>query len=152
MPWTTLRTFTTPNFRVDLAYDYDDSTNPLEYMEPNDAAEVLAKLESGEWGNYVFRVTVTTDSGLELAEESLWGAIYADPAEFMDHREAGRQSRAGRNCGSYFSDMIGNACHEARRTVAGMRRLQLRDPDSGSHASAATTDANNDSASSAFLA
>lgn len=123
-----LRRFTTANFTVVLSWAWDDETNPIADMDPDDAAETLTKLESGEWGNYVFHVTVTGPEGIELARESLWGSIYADPAEFINHRTVGRAKRAGTPCGSYFSDMIGNACLEARRTVHAFRALDLRNP------------------------
>ena len=55
------------------------------------------------------------------------GSIYADPADFIDHRACGRQNRAyaaqgvpGR-CGSCFTDMIGEAISQARRAYQAQR-------------------------------
>ena len=114
--WTDLRTFTTANFRVVLSCTEDDDLD-LSWDETGEARE---KLDSGEWTNFLFRVAVHGPTG-ELAAEYLGGSIYADPLDFMDHRACGRTNRqqcadnlSGR-CGSYFSDMVGRACDEARK-------------------------------------
>jgi hypothetical protein len=115
----TIWTRSTPNFTVSLAYDWDDDMD----LSWDDTGEAREKIESGEWGHYLFRVDVTENAtGAVLGVDYLGGSIYADPAEFVDHRQCGRQNReyaargeAGR-CGSYFTDMVGEAISEARKT------------------------------------
>jgi hypothetical protein len=84
--------------------------------------ETLAKLDSGEWQNLTFKVAVyDRNTGAELAADYLGNSIYADPADFLDHREAAKQTRELRASGSpavvgsYFSDMVRTAIAEARK-------------------------------------
>jgi hypothetical protein len=120
----TIWTRSTRNFTVALSYEWDNDMD----LSWDDTGEAREKIESGEWGHYVFAVTVTDrTTGAEIGADYLGGSIYADPAEFMDHRQCGRQNReyaargeAGR-CGSYFTDMIGEAISEARRTYQTQR-------------------------------
>lgn len=107
----------TANFRVALAYTYDDAPD----LSWDETGETRDRIQNGEWGVYVFRVAVYDASGHEIAADYLGSSIHADPAEFIDHRACGRQNREwaaegkpGR-CGSYFRDMIATACQEARR-------------------------------------
>lgn len=126
----TIWTRRTPNFRVTLSWEYENDPD----LSWDESGEVTEKLNSGEYVNCCFRVAVHDDTGSELAAEYLGNSIYANPAEFVDHRECGRENRrlaatgaAGR-CGSYFRDMLANACHEARREV-NRQRPRLRNVD-----------------------
>lgn len=118
----TLRTFRTKNFRVVLSWDYE-----TDFDHSWADAETLEKLADGEWTSYQFKVAVYDASGAEIGVDYLGDSIYADPAEFMDHRRCGRMNRelaakggAGR-CGSYFADMVARAIEEARRNYQSPR-------------------------------
>ena len=118
----------TPNFTVTLSYEWDDVMD----LSWDDTGEVREKIESGEWGHYIFAVTVTENAtGEEIGADYLGGSIYADPREFIDHRACGRQNReyAARGepgrCGSYFTGMVAEAINQARKTYA-MPRAALR--------------------------
>lgn len=113
----TLWGFNTRNFRVTLECEPERDPD-LSWAD----ADTLSKLESGKWGNYSFRVAVYDAHGVVIGETWLGNSIYADPAEFRDHRACGRANRQyaaegkpGR-CGSYFVDMVHEAIGEARRT------------------------------------
>ena len=96
-----------PDHDVDLSWD--------------ESGETAEKLESGEWEAFGTIVTVERN-GHVIGEDSLWGSIYADPAEFFTaHRDP---DPANRNCslngtaiGHYFPDMVRSAIADARRTL-----------------------------------
>lgn len=118
MNYSALREWRTKNFRVVL--DYADDPEPDSSFD--ETGETAEKLASGEWGCFVFRVTVYDSDGRELGQDHLGQSIHADPAEFIDHRACGRQNReyaaqgqSGR-CGSYLTDMIAEAISEARKS------------------------------------
>jgi hypothetical protein len=120
----TLWTRSTTNFTVTLAYEWDDDMD----LSWDDTGEAREKIESGEWGHYMFAVTVSENAtGAELGMDCLGGSIYADPREFIDHRACGRQNReytsrgeTGR-CGSYFTGMVAEAIDQARKAYASPR-------------------------------
>lgn len=122
--WTTL----TPNFEVALDCTPDDDLD----LSWDETGEVLEQIESGEWGHYTFRAQVLERAtGAELGVAYLGGCIYADPAEFVDHRACGRSNReleakgeTGR-CGSYFTGMVAEAIAEARKAYS-VPRAYLR--------------------------
>lgn len=101
----------------------------------DDDGETRAKLESGEYQSFGTTVTVSTRSGHELASNSLWGSIYADPREFFTaHRDADPMNR---NCsimratkGSstcichYFPGMVTDVVQEARKVLATMPKIK----------------------------
>ena len=113
----TLWTRETRNFSVTLSCEIDSECD----LSWDETGETQAKLQSGEWTCYVFSVTVHGPDGEDLGSDHLGGAIYADPREFIDHRECGRYNRElaakgdKARCGSYFSDMVAGACREARK-------------------------------------
>ena len=112
-----IRTFETANFRVtvDAFEDYDVD------LSFDDTGEVRRKLETGEYVCFTVHAEVIhKPTGTSLGEDYLGGCIYADIAEFQDHRGAN-----GR-WGSYFKDMIGEAIAEARKQVATLGNIKLR--------------------------
>jgi hypothetical protein len=102
---------------LDLSWDEDGST--------------LAALERGDVCSFGVRATVCLD-GSEVGEDSLWGCIYANFAEFIDHKECARETRRIRAegskavCGSYFADLIAGAIAEARKNVRRMQSVRVR--------------------------
>ncbi|HUF73753.1 MAG TPA: hypothetical protein VMR74_12730 [Gammaproteobacteria bacterium] len=121
----TIRKFRTEQFRVivDAIEDYDMD------LSWDEDGSVLRKLESGEYVAFCARARVIHDELGEIASDYLGGCIYADIAEFQDHRECAAQTRKlraeeGRDdivCGSYFSDMVSAVCEEARAEVTRLR-------------------------------
>ena len=115
--FTTIWSRRTANFTVSLAWEWEAEPD----LSWDETGEVAEKLNTGEWGNYTFQVRVADSAGHTLAEDYLGNSIYADPAEFIDHRQCGRENRRlaaeGREgrCGSYFKDMVRSAVSEARR-------------------------------------
>lgn len=111
----TLWTFKSGAFRVALECDYE-----TDYDHSWADQETLDNLASGEWTSYQFKVAVYY-KGEEIGADYLGDSIHADPREFMDHRECGRQNRelaakgATGRCGSYFTDMVHGAIAEARK-------------------------------------
>jgi hypothetical protein len=113
----TVRVTAHEDYDLDLSWDEDGST--------------LKALERGDVCSFGVRATVYLD-GCEVGEDSLWGCIYASPAEFMDHKECARETRRlradGSNaiCGSYFADLIAGAIAEARKNVRRMQSVRVR--------------------------
>ena len=116
MTFNTIWKFETKRFRVTLAWDWEDSPD----LSWDETGEVLAKLESGEWGNYCFRLMVECD-GHEVACEYLGNSIHADPSEFRDHIGLAAKERADSTkynspirYGSYFKDMMHETIRRSR--------------------------------------
>lgn len=79
MKYETIRTIQTPRFAVSLSATFE----PCPDLDFDDSGETLEKVNSGEWGVYLFRVAVThKETGLQLGTDYLGNSIYADPAEF----------------------------------------------------------------------
>ena len=136
--------FETENFALVARAEHDPDCD-LSWCEPDD----LAKIDNGEWLAFVAVVEVLdTETGETLAGDCLGGCVYTSLDAFRDHhgttagyskdqyRDAVRAKRWGRAamlrrhaismaggvvCGSYFSDMVRNACHGARAEVARRR-------------------------------
>lgn len=122
--------FETANFVV-RAVIVDDIDVDISYDETSESSD---KLDSGEWQAFGSIVTVE-HNGLVLGESSLWGSIYAKPAEFFDaHRSPNPMER---NCSimraaegervmicHYFPGMVSEAIAEARKTLATMPKLR----------------------------
>jgi hypothetical protein len=100
----------TRNFRVTLSWEYESDPD----LSWDETGETQAKINSGEWACYVFKVAVYDAQG-EVACDYLGGSIYADPADFAKER------------GGYFSDMVAEAIAEARK-VYHQPRAFLRAP------------------------
>lgn len=104
--WTNLRTFKTKHFVVTLDHTHDDDTD-LSWADQ----ETLDKIDSGEWGCYLFRVCVL-HRGEEVGRDYLGGSVYADPVDFAtEHREGA----------AYFPDMVQQAIAEARDNLTRAR-------------------------------
>lgn len=112
--WNTIWSFKTKRFTVTLDWEWEEDPD----LSWDETGEVIAKLQSGEWGNYTFRLRVLLD-GREIACDYLENSIYADPMEFYrEHIGLGAKRRAdGKNYGDYFSDMVRQAIGEARSTL-----------------------------------
>ena len=123
----TIRRFETRNFSIviDAVEDYDID------LSWDETGEVREKLENGEFQSFTVRA-IAYLYGAEIASDYLGGCIYADIAEFQDHRQCGAQNRKlraeGSNavCGSYFSDMVRSVCEQARDTVRKMQSIRVR--------------------------
>lgn len=99
MTWDKLWERKTKAFRVVL----DCTQEPEPDLSWDEDGETQAKINAGEWGCYLFRVTVYDASGADIGSDHLGNSVYADPQDFAKER------------GGYFSDMIGEACREARK-------------------------------------
>ena len=119
--WNNIRTWETTNFRVTLDWQREEYPD----LSWDDSGEVIANLQSGEWGNYTFRVLVTCD-GREIGSDYLGNSIYADPEQFyLEHIGIAAKSRAdGQNYGCYFTDMLTGAINEARKTLRKSPRVR----------------------------
>lgn len=118
-----LWTFKTKNFVV-KCYTQPDTLD-TSYMEPELAEECRQKIKSREWK--CFQTTVEVKhrlTGEVLAESFLGGSIYADPKDFYrEHIGIRAQSRRdGMNYGCYFTDMVREACRDARTAMIEKRQ------------------------------
>lgn len=113
--WANIKTWKTRRFTVTLDWHWEEYPD----LSWDETGETIAKLESGEWGNYCFRVRVLLD-GREIAADYLGNSIYADPDEFYrEHIGIAAKARAdGLNYGCYFTDMIAGAVADARKALA----------------------------------
>lgn len=113
MRWTTLRTIFTLNTAVRIEWTYDDDYElDVQDEDGNDCEETRAKLESGEWSAYGFRVVVSVGNVI-AGQDSLWGSIYSSPEEALKQRLSG-----------YLLDMVHAACREARETLSDLPKLR----------------------------
>lgn len=122
-----IREFKTRNFRVVVDAIEEDSLD----LSFDDDGSVREGLETGKFIAFVARARVFC-RGAEVGTDYLGGCVYESLDAFMDHKECGKQNReyeakgdAGR-CGSYFHDMINEACKEARETVKGFQGIRVR--------------------------
>ena len=103
--------FRTKNFLVE--YKTEDERFDGSYMEADLVRECREKIKSGEWKCFTAMVVVThRPTKTELDAQYLGQCIYADRAEFIDHR-----GMNGKGYGSYFSQMVREACSEARKSL-----------------------------------
>lgn len=123
-----IRVFHTEHFTVcvDALIEHDPDFS----FEGGD--EAREKVESGEWTIFCARVQVLHDQLGKIGEDYLGNCIYADIAEFEDHRECAAYTRKLRAegseavCGSYFAGMIAEAIKEARRTLQNAKEIYTR--------------------------
>ena len=121
----TIREFKTAHFRVIIDAIEEDSPD----LSFDETGEVLEKVDSGEYTVFCARARVIHDTLGELASDYLGNCIHSDISEFEDHRQCAAETRKlraeGSNaiCGSYFADMIGEVCREARKRI---RELQAK--------------------------
>ena len=107
--------FKTKNFVVELK----SADEPFDgsYMERDFVDECRQKINSGEWKCFTAMVSVThRPTKRELDTQYLGQCIYADRKGFIDHRGM----NAG-GYGSYFSQMVREACSEARKVLKAAR-------------------------------
>jgi hypothetical protein len=115
--WETMWTFKTARFEVrwevqpEYGYRYDGD-------DPE--GEVQAKLDAGDYVAFVSKVAVYLD-GEEVTADYLGGSVYEHDkvATFRDH--------IGMNAGgygSYFSDMVREACRDARKVLGNRPKLR----------------------------
>ncbi len=123
----TLRTFKTKNFTV-IADAVEEDNMDFSW---DDDGSVAAKVNAGEYIVFCARVRVFC-KGEEIASDYLGQCIHETLESFMDHRACGRQNRqwetegnTGR-CGSSFADMIHEACREARKHLANVQKIHIR--------------------------
>lgn len=123
----TMRKFRTANFTVIVDALPEDDLD-LSWDEDGSVAEGI---DSGKYVAFVARARVIMD-GEEIGSDYLGGCIYESLESFMDHRECGRENRerarkgeTGR-CGSQFSGMISEAINEARKHLAKIQRVKVR--------------------------
>lgn len=115
--WNNLKTWRTKRFTVSLDWAWEDYPD----LSWDDTGEVTAKLNSGEWGNYTFRVRVLCD-GREISADYLGNSIYASPEDF--YREHIGIRAQGPGVGCYFTDMIATAIGEARKALCDPPRVR----------------------------
>jgi hypothetical protein len=122
-----MREFRTKNFSV-ICQAFPEEDLDISW---DDSGEVAKGLDDGELIAFVAHVAVYYH-GDKVGEAYLGNCVYKSLEDFMDHRECGQQNREyeargerGR-CGSYFHDMIREACQEARKTIAQYREVRVR--------------------------
>lgn len=105
----------TPCDDLDLSWDDDGS--------------VREGLESGLYQAFDTDVLIIHKAtGAELGCDSLGQSIYERPLDFIsEHLGLAAKSRAdGCNYGSYFPDMVQEACAQARKTLRSMQSIKVR--------------------------
>jgi hypothetical protein len=114
----TVRVTAEPEYDLDLSWDDDGS--------------ILEGLQSGRFIAFCAKAEVIHDELGEIATDYLGGCIYESFADFMDHKECGKQNKEwsaegkqGR-CGSYFADMIKEVCSEARKYINSLNPPKMR--------------------------
>jgi hypothetical protein len=112
--------FRTRNFVVEWRIERDEpSVNGLDYETKRD---VLAGIRSGRLKCFTAVVTVHERStNAELAAEQICNCIYEDPREFRDHLGMNKRGH-----GSYFSQMVREACRAARPGLEEWKRGRAR--------------------------
>jgi hypothetical protein len=123
MRFETVWEFKTRNFRVRLECAPEDDLD----LSWDDDGSVRENLASGFWSAFIFKVAVYDSTGAEIGADFLVQSIHENASDFIDHRECGRYNRelaargeVGR-CGSYFSDMVARAIHDARKVYSAPR-------------------------------
>jgi hypothetical protein len=126
----TIRRFQTPHFLVIVDALPEDTP-----VDVDDDGETAAKVDSGEYVHFIARARVIhRDTGAELASDYLGGCIYAQLADFQDHRQCAAYTRKLRAegsdavCGSYFADMVHEVITEAREALTAIQGVRVRAP------------------------
>lgn len=131
----TMREFKTKQFRV-ICDAIEETDLDLSW---DDTGKVREDLEAGELIAFVARVRVFFQ-GTEIGTDYLGNCIYKSLEDFQDHRECGKQNakyarqeqRKGLakgslgRCGSYFHQMINEACAKARATLRRQQSVYVR--------------------------
>lgn len=127
--WTLVRSFRTAQFLVIVDATWDEAAD-LSWDEDGAACRAV---DAGDLVPYLFRVRVVHDTLGELDAQYLGGSLHADPADFEDHRRCAAENRRLRAsgsdavCGSYFADLVREACRAARAKVRALRVPYLRE-------------------------
>lgn len=111
--------FKTRRFTVQWLIEED--TLDTAGMDRAQAQECRDNVRSGDWECFQSEIRVVhRTTRTELGAAYLGGSIYANPAEFRDHigiKQTGY--------GSYFSQMVREACAEARKNFPGLQKKAL---------------------------
>lgn len=113
--------FKTKNFAINWQILPDNDLD-LSWDHTGEVKEKLARGEYEAFQSHVYVVFIPT--GATVGEAWLSGSIYARPKEFRDH--IGMNAKGH---GSYFSDMVREACAEARKNFKQMQSLKIRYPE-----------------------
>lgn len=108
--WNNIRTIRTKRFSVTLDWGWEDDPD----LSWDEDGSVQAKLNSGEWGNYTFRVECSLD-GNTIASDYLGNSIYADPNDFSTEHRKGN---------AYYPDMVSEVIREARKMLGSVPKLR----------------------------
>tara|TARA_R110000868_G_scaffold186069_3_gene428263 strand:- start:562 stop:912 length:351 start_codon:yes stop_codon:yes gene_type:complete len=113
----TIYKFDTKRFSIYVSCSFDQDYD----ASFDETGEAEQKIQSGEWGAYVFHAEVIhRETGAVLGESFLGNSIHENPSDFRDH--IGAKGRWG----SYFRDMISDACHQARSSIRAMHGVIVR--------------------------
>lgn len=123
----TIREFKTRNFTVRVTAQEEDDLD----LSFDDDGSVREAIDRGELTAFCAKAAVYY-RGNELATDYLGGCVYKSIADFMDHKECGKQNKlyaakgeTGR-CGSYFTDMVKTVCREAREELRMLQDVKVR--------------------------
>jgi len=121
----TVWTFKTAQFRITL------ELSPS-YESYDGDGEIQRKLNDGEYVQFDSIVRVFhRDTGAEIGFDSLGASVYDEPSKFWsEHRGLGTYAcrKEGEPlCGSYFPQMVREACREARKAIAKLGALKVRE-------------------------
>ena len=126
----TIREFKTRNFTVRVTAQEEDALD----LSVDDDGSVREAIDRGELIAFCAKAAVYY-RGNELATDYLGGCVYKSIADFMDHKECGKQNKlyaakgeTGR-CGSYFTDMVKTVCREAREELRMLQNIKVRRTD-----------------------
>lgn len=115
--WDSIWQSRTANFRIEWCIAPEDDPD-YSWDETGETAENVA---SGLWTCFTSRVTVVYLPTMQtLGTSYLGNSIYEKPSEFRDH--IGAQGKHG----SYFVDMVREACAESRRMLSKLQGIHIR--------------------------
>jgi hypothetical protein len=123
MNWTTMWEFHTRNLNVKWQVTPCDIDPADSFCDEDD----IANVRNGTWEWFDSRMVVTFRDGTMLGDDYLGGSAYVNVSDFRDHLGIRAKSREDEhNYGSYFSDMVREACRDARKRLAAMDAIKLR--------------------------
>lgn len=116
-------TFKTKNFKVEWIIDPDELDT--RHFDSDLAKACKQKVRSGEWKCFMSEIRVSTRyKNIHLASEYLGQSIYAKPEEFRDHFGMNIKGH-----GSYFSQMVRDAIHNARKEFSKVQQAIIAERD-----------------------
>lgn len=107
--------FNTANFQVTAAAVEDNDLD----LSWDDDGSTREGLQSGLYQAFGVIVRATHTPSGASAESSLFGCIYENVSDFIDHRGINATG-----CGSYFSGMVREACQDLRQQLASVPRTR----------------------------